>query len=230
MKFATEPSFRLKGSFFTLTTMFIQSTDVSSLELAITSKIAEAPDFFTRMPLVVDVDPISAFLTTKKLAEIFRCIRYRGLLPIAVRTQESNVKQIAIQLEIAIFNGESQKYQKPDTFKKNTQQAKFITEPVRSGQQVTCTTGDMVVMAPVSQGAELAAVGNIHVYSTLRGRAYAGIDGFEDAKIFCGKLEAELISIAGKYIVSEAIEKKYWQSPAMISLNADNLMVNKLMV
>jgi septum site-determining protein MinC len=58
-------------------------------------------------------------------------------------------------------------------------------------------------MASVSPGAELLAEGNIHVYGTLRGRALAGVNGNTQARIFCQKLEAELVSIAGHYRVLE---------------------------
>jgi septum site-determining protein MinC len=50
------------------------------------------------------------------------------------------------------------------------------------------------------------ADGNIHVYGALRGRALAGITGNKDARIFCQSLEAELVSIAGYYRLSDSIK------------------------
>ena len=52
-----------------------------------------------------------------------------------------------------------------------------ITTPVRSGQTVFADRGDLVVVGPVSSGAELVAAGNIHIYGRLRGRAMAGVNG-----------------------------------------------------
>ena len=75
---------------------------------------------------------------------------------------------------------------------------------MRGGQQIT-VDGDLVIMAAVSPGAELAATGHIHVYGTLRGRAFAGIAGDEQALIFCDQLEAELLSVAGVHLVGEEI-------------------------
>ena len=63
--------------------------------------------------------------------------------------------------------------------------------------------GDLIVLSSVSAGAELLATGNIHVYGTLRGRAIAGLEGDTNARIFCQKLEADLISIAGQYKIFE---------------------------
>ena len=58
-------------------------------------------------------------------------------------------------------------------------------------------------MSSVSEGAEILADGNIHIYGTLRGRALAGVKGNKEARIFCHKLEAELVSIAGIYTTRE---------------------------
>ena len=52
------------------------------------------------------------------------------------------------------------------------------------------------------------AEGNIHVYNTLRGRALAGVQGNVDARIFCSDLQAELISIAGNYKISEDMDMR----------------------
>jgi septum site-determining protein MinC len=83
------------------------------------------------------------------------------------------------------------------------QQAKLITTPIRSGMQVYAKDADLIVVAPVSVGAELLADGNIHVYGPLRGRALAGVQGNTNARIFCRTLEAELVAIAGYYLVKE---------------------------
>jgi septum site-determining protein MinC len=77
-----------------------------------------------------------------------------------------------------------------------------IDRPLRSGQQIYAH-GDLVVLALVSNGAEIIAEGNIHIYAPLRGRALAGVHGNHDARIFCTCLEPELISIAGIYRTSE---------------------------
>ncbi len=81
----------------------------------------------------------------------------------------------------------------------------LITSPIRSGQQVYAQGGDLVVVASVSPGAELLADGNIHVYGTLRGRALAGINGDTKARVFCHKLQADLVAIAGHYKVFEEV-------------------------
>ncbi len=80
---------------------------------------------------------------------------------------------------------------------------KVIHQPVRSGQRVIARGGDMIVLAAVNAGAEIIAEGNIHVYAPLRGRALAGVSGDTSARIFCYRMEAELLAIAGNYRVFE---------------------------
>lgn len=104
----------------------------------------------------------------------------------------------------------------------------IVQEPVRSGRRIYAPRGDLIVLAPVSPGAELLADGHIHVYSTLRGRALAGLKGDRSARIFCQSLEAELISIAGLYRVSEDIEKAVFKKSVQIFLEADRLRMDVL--
>ena len=99
---------------------------------------------------------------------------------------------------------------------------------MRSGQQVYARGGDLVVTAPVSAGAELMADGHIHVYDTLRGRALAGVQGDENARIFCRSLKAELIAIAGQYRLSDQIDAELRGAAAMASLRDGQLELNAL--
>jgi len=82
----------------------------------------------------------------------------------------------------------------------------MITQPVRSGQSLFFPEGDVTIVGSVASGAEVVAGGSIHVYGTLRGRAMAGTTGHGSARIFCTKLEAELIAIDGFYLTAEDME------------------------
>ncbi|MDK4543974.1 septum site-determining protein MinC [Kingella kingae] len=78
-----------------------------------------------------------------------------------------------------------------------------VTTPVRTGQQVYAKQADLIVLGMVSEGAEIIADGNIHVYAPMRGRALAGESGDKSARIFMQSMQAELVSIAGIYRVFE---------------------------
>ncbi|HXI57050.1 MAG TPA: septum site-determining protein MinC [Polyangia bacterium] len=80
-----------------------------------------------------------------------------------------------------------------------------IKQPVRSGQVIYAQNADLVVLAPVNPGAQVIADGHIHVYAPLRGRAIAGVQGLLGARIFCQRLEAELVAISGAYLTADDI-------------------------
>lgn len=81
----------------------------------------------------------------------------------------------------------------------------LITEPVRSGQRIHAQGADLVVTATVNPGAEIIADGHIHVYGALRGRAVAGANDDQDARIFALTFDPELVAIAGFYTVREGL-------------------------
>jgi septum site-determining protein MinC len=103
-----------------------------------------------------------------------------------------------------------------------------VTTPVRSGQVIHAVGGDLVVLAPVSVGAEIIADGNIHFYAPLRGKALAGAQGNSDVSIFCLGLEAEFLSIAGRYLMADQIPKNQRGKPARAHLDGDSLVITTL--
>ncbi|MBN3766705.1 septum site-determining protein MinC [Burkholderia sp. Ac-20365] len=107
-------------------------------------------------------------------------------------------------------------------------QTTVIDKPLRSGQRIYAK-GDLVVLGMVSNGAEVIAEGNIHIYAPLRGRALAGVHGNHDARIFCTCLEPELISIAGIYRTTEnPLPADVLGKPVQIWLDEEKLMIEPL--
>ena len=103
----------------------------------------------------------------------------------------------------------------------------MITQPVRSGQRIYAH-GDLIVLATVSSGTEIMAEGNIHVYGSLRGRALAGVQGNEKARIFCSDLQAELVSIAGIYKISEDLSDDIRHKPVQVYLQEHSLIIKEI--
>lgn len=81
-----------------------------------------------------------------------------------------------------------------------------IEGPIRSGQSVVSLSGDVTIVGSVASGAEVIAGGSVHVYGTLRGRVIAGFAGGKGVRIFCRRLEAELLAIDGVYRTAEDTE------------------------
>ncbi len=103
-----------------------------------------------------------------------------------------------------------------------------VRTPVRSGQVIYAMGGDLVVLAPVSSGAELIADGNIHVYAPLRGRALAGAHDNPEASIFCMSLQAEFLSIAGRYIMAEEMPKDQRGKAVRAHLQGDDVVLSRI--
>jgi len=117
----------------------------------------------------------------------------------------------------------------PDASKqKENHSSLTIDRPVRSGQQIYATGGDLTVLAATSAGSEIMADGSIHVYGALRGRVLAGVSGNQSARIFCSSLQAELIVIAGRYQLLDESNTTLIGKPAMIRLDGEKLIIESL--
>lgn len=93
-------------------------------------------------------------------------------------------------------------------------------EILRTGQSLSADDGDIILIADMNSGSELIASGNIYIYGSGRGRIIAGASGQQNAHIFCQKLEAELVSIAGTYCVSDDIPQDKLGKAVHICLNS----------
>src|SRR3954469_25640382 len=104
----------------------------------------------------------------------------------------------------------------------------LLDNPVRSGQSVVFTDGDVTVLGSVGSGAEIVAGGSIHIYGTLRGRALAGVTGNSKARIFCHKIEAELLAIDGYYRTAEDLNANLRNRPVQAWLEGSTMMITAL--
>ncbi len=84
--------------------------------------------------------------------------------------------------------------------------ALLVDHPIRSGQSVVFERGDVTIIGSVASGAEVVAGGSVHVYGTLRGRAIAGLAGNPRARIFCRRMDAELVAIDGVYQTADDMD------------------------
>jgi septum site-determining protein MinC len=103
-----------------------------------------------------------------------------------------------------------------------------VSKPVRGGQIVYAQNNDLVVLAPVNSGAQVIADGHVHIYAPLRGRAVAGAQGLTGARIFCQKLEAELVAISGAYVMAEEIPAKFHGRAVQIFLEGGECQIAAL--
>lgn len=223
--------------------LVLAGNDVITIEQQLQEKIHLAPEFFKNSPLVFDLQELNKHDLDINVTELTYIIRKLGLLPIGIRGGSTQQNQQALELGIPVHSGHSTatsagtpKQQIPEPEPKPesapepqavTATTTMITHPVRSGQRIYAS-GDLVILAQVSAGAEILAEGNIHVYGSLRGRALAGVQGNTEARIFCSDLQAELISIAGNYKVSEDLNSDAHNRPVQILLEKNALVIKDI--
>lgn len=214
--------FQLRGSVQTLLSLRLNAPADPDLLPLLHDKIAHSPDFFRDAPLVLDLAAL-ADTPPIDLAELAAALRRQRLVPVGVQNASPAWQAAARAAGLAILGpggapgagaagsprAEAARGRAVPAAPPRPRGAGLVVrEPVRGGQQVLCSDGDLTVLAPVGHGAELVASGHIHVYGPLRGRAFAGAEGDERAMIFCDQLDAELLSIAGVYLVSDDIDPR----------------------
>jgi septum site-determining protein MinC len=228
--------FQVRGHLYNLVTLRLIEPEDHRFFPLLQNAIARAPEFFRHAPVVLDAAAVAG-RPPPNMAEFARRLRQQRLVPVGVQNGDEAWTKAALNAGLGLFPAgrpaEVLRRQEappdgPQEAPKAVPQAEpgakagaaaqtgergraatIVTEPVRAGQQVHARGGDLVVLAPVSPGAELLAEGHVHVYSSLRGRAHAGIGGDPDARIFCYSLHAQLISIAGLYLVNAEIDERW---------------------
>ena len=204
-------------------------------ETELAEQIRLSPRFFLNAPVVLDLKDAAEFTREAEFAEAREILRRHTLSLIGVQNSAPAQLEAAAGAGLASFApnapqpGRSPPREPTRTASATPVAAKtrLVTQPVRSGTQIYARGADLVVTAAVSPGAEIIADGNIHVYGALRGRALAGAGGDVEARIFCSRLEAELVSIAGRYLVSEQLPSEQQGFPVQIALVDERLTVTR---
>lgn len=244
--------FRMMGGSFTLMVLRLNDPTDPAFFPMLLDKIAQAPNFFRHAPVVLDVEALAESGQPFNFAEFGRRLRQHQLVPVGIQNGNEALNQKAVAAGFSVLTAGRQVADRTpveapaqatvraaaqavestpvDAGSPATEngQSLVVTEPVRSGRQIYAHQGDLVVMAPVSRGAELLADGHIHVYGPLRGRALAGVNGDPAARIFCQSLDAELISIAGYWRVREDMGEGLIGKPAQVRLEGERIVIEPL--
>ncbi|HEX7045329.1 MAG TPA: septum site-determining protein MinC [Burkholderiales bacterium] len=227
----TLPAFELKGRMIALSVLRVLTADLEALAEQLDARIAAAPDLFANFPVLLDFEALPEETQLAfDIARFDRLLRERSLIPVGIRGACGVLAGIAagVGLGTLAAGAAAAPRRAPREGAEPRAANLLVKEPVRSGQQIYAKGGDLIVLATVSPGAEILADGNIHVYGTLRGRALAGVAGDTGARIFCRSLDAELVSIAGHYRVSEQIQDAERAQPVQIYLRDERLIIEKM--
>ncbi len=224
-------SFELKGKVAPCTLFRPLTTDLTVLAGDVAARLAETPQFLRGLAVIMDYSALGPLRDQLDVPALTALLRGHGLTPVGIQGGGEAHERQAADLHLGVFSGN--RAEAPRTGSVSAPPpaetgAMVVEKPVRSGQQVYARGRDLVVLAPVGQGAEVIADGNIHIYAPLRGRALAGAMGFEGARIFCTELRAELISVAGLYRVSEDLPGNFNGAAVQVSLSGRQLVIEPL--
>jgi septum site-determining protein MinC len=197
--------------------------------------ISQAPGYFIGKPIILDLSAVT--LSHSAILQLVdqlhaRDIRIMGL-------EGVDPQQVGPDLPPLLAGGRPVAVPEPQQSAPPTSAPRpepvqpepatlLLESSVRSGQSVVFPHGDITVLGSVASGAEVIAGGSVHIYGTLRGRAFAGSHGNERARIFCSKVEAELLAISGFYRTADDIEAKLRSQPIQAWLKGDVMFIAPL--
>ncbi|MBL0611837.1 septum site-determining protein MinC [Aeromonas jandaei] len=233
----------LKGTTFTISVLHISDGEPERIRQLLAEKVAQAPYFFNCAPLVINVSRLEQIPDFEQLKELVESEEFVLVGITGARSEEMKTAAKAVGLAV-MASGKSRKSDPQPEPEPVVAPAAPVTPPepepapliptrvhvgpVRSGQQIYAAGTSLVVLGSVSPGAEVLADDSIHIYGTLRGRAIAGARGNPRARIYCQQLQAELLSIAGTFQLSDALPAGLIQQPVHIRLDNEQLRIDRI--
>ncbi|MBL0456615.1 septum site-determining protein MinC [Aeromonas enteropelogenes] len=227
----------LKGSTFTISVLHISDGEPERIRQLLAEKVAQAPYFFNCAPLVINVSRLEHIPDFEQLKELVESEEFVLVGVTGARNEEMKTAAKAAGLAV-MASGKSRKSEPasepvapvvaPEPEPAPLIPTRVHVGPVRSGQQIYAAGTSLVVLGSVSPGAEVLADDSIHIYGTLRGRAIAGARGNTRARIYCQQLQAELLSIAGTFQLSDALPAGLIQQAVHIRLDNEQLRIDRI--
>jgi septum site-determining protein MinC len=202
----SRPTFRVHGRSF-LVLVLRPEPPVEEWLAELDAQVARSPAFLQGKPVLLDLGGVSA--ADADLPALVRALQGRGLRILAVEGGDpswTGAAEWGRELAGGRPTGAIAAPPAADEPAAVEAAGLVLAEPVRSGQSVIYPQGDVTVIGSVASGAEVFAGGSVHVYGTLRGRVVAGFVGNPAARIFCRRLEAELLAIDGVWRTADDMD------------------------
>lgn len=217
--------FELRAGMQLMQRLLLCDPDVETFRRALEQTVSHAPAMFQGALVILDLKPLRETGALPDFGGLEAAMRAAGIAPAGICNAAPAQAETARAAGWAVLGEQRERaVDEPPARASGRAPARVITQPVRSGQQIH-SAGDLILLAPVSAGAEVLADGSIHVHAALRGRALAGIRGDESATISCAALHAELVSIAGRYRTFEGAEADERGGPALIRLVGEQMCI-----
>jgi septum site-determining protein MinC len=227
---ATRQPVRMRGRSYVAFT-FCPVVPIAGWLEEIDVMLARSPGFFVGKPVVLDLSAVD--LNQSAIAHLVASLEQRNIRVLGIEGVDAS--HVTTSMPPLLTGGRNcvlaqnepkNEPKKPEA--KPKLPSLLVESPVRSGQSVVFADGDVTVLGSVGSGAEIVAGGSIHIYGTLRGRAMAGVNGNSAARIFCQRIEAELLAIDGYYQTAEEISATLRNRPAQAWLQGDIMRITPL--
>jgi septum site-determining protein MinC len=193
----------------------------------IDATLARSPGFFAGKPVVLDLCAVD--LSQSAIAHLLASLEQRGIRVLGIEGVDEAALTTSMPPLVTGGRNCVLKQNQPEKPEAKPKPVSLLLEsPVRSGQSIVFAEGDVTVLGSVGSGAEIVAGGSIHIYGVLRGRAMAGVNGNSAARIFCQKIEAELLAIGGYYQTAEDIDAGLRNRPAQAWLEGNVMRITPL--
>jgi septum site-determining protein MinC len=188
-----------------------------------------SPGFFAGRPVVLDLNLLKP--QPDEVAALVAQLAERGIRVYAI--EAAAIDHLDPELPPLLKGTRPAMIDEPQAEQRRSQNtasanAMIIESPVRSGQAIFNPDGDVIVLGSAGSGSEIVAAGSIHIYGTLRGRAFAGATGNTNARIFCRKNEAELLAVDGWYETADDMEPETRGRPIQVLLEENRIRVTAL--
>ena len=228
---ATRQLVRMRGRSYVAFVFTPEIPIVGWLE-EIDATLARSPGFFVGKPVVLDLSALD--LSRAAITHLVGNLEERNIRVLGIEGVEP--EKLTTSMPPLLTGGRSCVITRTEPRTKPAEKldakakpnSLLLESPVRSGQSIVFTEGDVTVLGSVGSGAEIVAGGSIHIYGTLRGRAMAGVNGNSSARIYCQKIEAELLAIDGYYQTAEEIDASLRNRPAQAWLQGDTMKITPL--
>jgi septum site-determining protein MinC len=222
---ATRQLIRLRGRSY-VAFVFSPVVPIAGWLSELDATLAGSPGFFVGKPVVLDLSALD--LSPLAITHLIKSIEARHIRVLGLEGVEA--ARLSLGMPPLLSGGRHCAVQEIEPEKPELQVATslLLDSPVRSGQSIVFPDGDVTVLGAVSSGAEIVAGGSIHIYGALRGRAMAGVNGNAAARIYCQKIEAELIAIDGYYQTAEQIDAGLRSRPAQARLEGSTMRITPL--
>lgn len=239
----------LRSGHFSIFTIRVHSLELDEITATLADHVAAAPDLLTAAPAVVELPDETRVPAEDLLRDLLDRVRYAGLCPIGyVAAQDSPLGAAIQRLKLPLLAPELRRRRGEDSEAAPApaadpapaaaaEPAATVPEPqydvlapplihsemVRTGQRIYARGRDLVLLGPVSYGAEVIADGNVYSFHRLQGKVLAGARGDTEARIVCARFDPELVSVAGTYRVLEQVPAELKDRVVQVRLVGERL-------